>query len=288
MTVVPTPDRAPRRPSRPLAAALCAVMAAAATAAPAPRVAPAVPAAPAPSPVIDTPSGGWQAPPDVDRDFLQAVNYPAASVNTQGKSAAALIRGHLKAAPKSRDDGARRPARLVVDGVAMPLSVEDDGSFARPWAFGAGAHGVEVRGPDGGVARHQFYLAQSGRAAPRLRIVLSWDSDNTDLDLHVVAPDGSHVFYGHRVAANGGALDVDVTTGFGPEIYATPAPLPGAYHVFVNYYGAGDRRDVITTAQVAVIQDEGRPSEKQEVFRVPMRKPGELTLVRSFLVGAQR
>jgi uncharacterized protein YfaP (DUF2135 family) len=93
------------------------------------------------------------------------------------------------------------------------------------------------------------------------------------------------VFYGDRVAPNGGALDVDVTTGFGPEIFATQAPLAGIYHVYVNYYGAGDRQDVITTAQVAIIQDEGTPREKQQTFRVPMRKPGELTLVRSFLVG---
>jgi uncharacterized protein YfaP (DUF2135 family) len=41
---------------------------------------------------------------------------------------------------------------------------------------------------------------------------------------------------------------------------------------------------VITTAQVAIVEDEGTPREKQQVFRVPMRKPGELTLVHSFLV----
>ena len=234
---------------------------------------------------IETPSGGWRATPDKQNDFVQEVHYPAASVNVNGKDLATQIRGQISARPKPREDGARRPARLIVDGIALPLSVEADGSFARPWSFGAGSHGVEVRTPDGEVKRRQFYEAGAGRAAPRLRVVLSWDSDNTDLDLHVVGPDGSHVFYGDRVAPNGGALDVDVTTGFGPEIFATQAPLVGIYHVYVNYYGAGDRRDVITTAQVAIIQDEGTPREKQQVFRVPMRKPGELTLVRSFLVG---
>jgi uncharacterized protein YfaP (DUF2135 family) len=234
---------------------------------------------------IDAPLGGWRSAPAKQDDFEQEVHYPASSVNVNGKSIAAQIRGQVAAAPKTRADGAREPARLVVDGVALPLAVDEDGSFARPWSFGSGSHGVEVRLPDGTVKRRQFYEAQPGRVAPRLRVVLSWDSDNTDLDLHVVGPDGSHVWYGDRVAANGGALDVDVTTGFGPEIYATQAPLPGIYHVYVNYYGAGERRDLITTAQVAVIQDEGTPREKQQVFRIPMRKPGELTLVRSFLVG---
>ena len=131
----------------------------------------------------------------------------------------------------------------------------------------------------------QFYEANRNRAGVQLRVVLSWDSDNTDLDLHVLSPDGQHVFYGHRVASHGGALDVDVTTGFGPEIFAHPSPPPGAWHVYVNYYGAGDRRDVITTAQVAIIEHEGTLREKQQTFRVPLRKPGELTQVRSFLVA---
>ncbi len=233
---------------------------------------------------LDEPRSGWRHAPAEQQDFLQEMHYPAASVNASGKSAAAMIRGRIAGLAKGSEAGARKPARLIVDGVAMPLLVNEDGSYARPWSFGAGSHSLEVRAPDGQAKRKQFYEAQSGRITPRLRVVLSWDSDSTDLDLHVVSPDGQHVFYGDRVAANGGALDVDVTTGFGPEIYAAPRTVPGPYHVFVNYYGAGERRDVITVAQVAIIQDEGTPREKQQVFRVPMRKPGELTLVHSFLM----
>lgn len=231
---------------------------------------------------IDAPAGGWREAPATRAPFVQEVHYPASNVNPTGFPEAALIRGHLAAAPKAAA-GARAPARLVVDGIAMPLSVDESGGFARPWSFGAGAHGVEVRPPGGGQpGRVQFHQVRGGDAGVRLRIVLSWDTDQTDLDLHVISPDGAHVFYGDRVAGNGGALDVDVTTGFGPEIYAAPRALPGLYHVYVNYYGAGDERDAITTAQVAIVEEEGRPGEKQQVFRVPLRKPGELTLVRSF------
>ncbi len=235
-------------------------------------------------PTLDAPIGGWRNAPAQQQDFVQEVHYPAASVNTNGRSEAALIRGRIAASPKTAEGAARQPARLVVDGIAMPLLANEDGSFARPWSFGGGSHGVQVRAPDGSSVRRQFYEAQSARTPARLRVLLSWDSDSTDLDLHVVSPDGQHVFYGARTAANGGALDVDVTTGFGPEIFATPNPVPGAYHVFVNYFGAGEQRDALITAQIAVVQDEGTPKEKQQVFRVPMRKPGELTLVRSFLV----
>ena len=239
---------------------------------------------------LDTPAGGWRATSGAQKDFLQEVNYPAANVNANGRSALALIQGRIHRLPKPKgagagagdDDAARQPARLVVDGVALPLSLNEDGGFARPWSFGSGAHGVEVRAPGTGVARRTQFIEAGARTGVKLRVVLSWDSDGTDLDLHVVAPDGQHVFYGDRVAANGGALDVDVTTGYGPEIYASPTPPAGAWHVYVNYYGAGERRDVITVAQLAVITDEGTPRERQQVFRVPMRKPGELTRVRSF------
>jgi uncharacterized protein YfaP (DUF2135 family) len=234
---------------------------------------------------IDDPKAGWRVAPTQQKDFLQEVHYPASNVNTNATSAAALIRGHIAGMKKAdKPDAARRPATLVVDGIAMPMVVGEDGRFERPWSFGSGAHGIEVRSPDGQVKRTTFYEAQKDRVPTRLRVILNWTSDNTDLDLHVVSPDGQHVFYGNRVSPNGGALDVDVTTGFGPEIYATPAPVQGIYHVYVNYYGSGERRDVITVAQVTIVQDEGSPREKQQVFRVPMRKPGELTLVRSFIV----
>lgn len=226
-------------------------------------------------PRIDAPLGGWRLSEPGAAGFVQEVHYPASNVNVAGQALAAQIRGQIAAQPK--------PATLVVDGVAMPLRVEADGRYARPWSFGPGAHSVSVQGA-GGAARRTFYEAQSGRVAPGLRVVLSWDSDMTDLDLHVIEPDGEHVFYGHRIGRSGGALDVDVTTGFGPEIYATPAPQPGVYHVFVNYFGAGELQDDLSTAQVAVVLREGTPSERQQLFRVPLRKPGELTLVGRFVV----
>jgi uncharacterized protein YfaP (DUF2135 family) len=227
-------------------------------------------------PDLDNPRAGWRHTLEDRASFLQPVHYPASSVNTEEASAAALIAGHLANAPKE-------PATLVVNGVPMPLHVNDDGSYARPYAFGRGSNSVEVRA-DGVRTRRQFYESSAGKAPAKLRVVLSWDSDGTDVDLHVVTPAGEHAFYGDRVIPSGGALDVDVTTGYGPEIFAHPSPMPGAYHVYVNYYGAGQRpADEVTVAQVAIITGEGTSREKLQVFRVPLRNPGELTLVRSFV-----
>ncbi|WP_020203338.1 YfaP family protein [Cupriavidus sp. WS] len=249
-----------------------------------------------------TPRNGWRNAAGDTAAYTQEVHYPAVSVSTPaGQPASAMIAGRIRTSPKADAGdagdaasaaapaargrrGAGQVATLVVNGVAMPQRVEEDGSFSRPYAFSGGSNSVEMRTAQGAGKRVQFYDGYQGRTRPRLRVVLSWDSDATDLDLHVVAPDGQHIFYANRVAGNGGALDVDVTTGYGPEIYSIAAPPPGTYLVYVNYYGSGAGPEAITVAQVAVITDENTPNEKQQVFRVPMRKPGELTLIKSFVM----
>jgi uncharacterized protein YfaP (DUF2135 family) len=241
--------------------------------------------------ILDSPKGGWRNSAGAQEQYTQGVNYPASSVNMQpGQSETAQIRGRIAGAGKAKGEdrsegsGGGKPATLIVNGAAMPLEVHADGSFARPYSFGSGANGVEVRSPDGKHrARAQFYDGYQGKTQARLRVVLSWDTPGTDLDLHVVGPDGAHAWYGNRVMPNGGALDVDVTTGYGPEIFSSAAPLSGNYHIYVNYYGSGQDSSALTVAQVSIITNENTPREKQQTFQIPMRAPGELTLVKSFV-----
>ena len=229
---------------------------------------------------IDAPKSGWRNSAGASEEYTQAVNYPAASVHLQpGQAETAQIRGRIAGAVKGK------PATLVVNGVAMPMEVGEDGSYGRPYGFGSGSNSVEVRSPDGrSRARTQFVDSYQGKTQARLRIVLSWDSAGTDLDMHVVTPDGGHAWYGNRVLKDGGALDVDVTTGYGPEIFSSSAPVKGNYHVYVNYYGSGENTAVLTVARLSVITNEGTPREKLQSFQVPMRAAGELTLVKSFVL----
>lgn len=236
------------------------------------------------APQLETPINGWRPKVAKGGQFLQAVNYPAASVNTPASQAdTARIRGAIAATPKTPTATAS-PATLVVNGVAMPLSTNPDGSFDRPYIFNSGSNSLEVRAPSGAARRVQFYQQAGGETRPQLRIVLSWDSDNTDLDLHVVTPDGERAWYGNRVLSNGGAQDMDVTTGFGPEIFASPSPLPGQYLVYVNYFGGStdEGAQPITTARVTFITHEGTADEKIDTTLVPMRAAGELNFVKRF------
>ncbi|HAL18650.1 MAG TPA: hypothetical protein DCO86_03400 [Spirochaetaceae bacterium] len=70
-----------------------------------------------------------------------------------------------------------------------------------------------------------------------LRISLSWDTDNTDIDLHVIDPNGDETYYGHKQSYQGGRNSDDNTSGFGPEDYSLKIAKKGKYRVEVNFYG---------------------------------------------------
>ncbi|MDR3087195.1 MAG: DUF2135 domain-containing protein [Azoarcus sp.] len=221
---------------------------------------------------LDLPVGGWRSG-DASAPYTQAVNYPAVSPGIDaGVSDASQIRGRIRAQGKT--------ATLVVNGNAMPQRLDSGGEYGRAYSFATGSNSVEIR--SGNERQHvQFYQTSAGQAAARLRVILAWDSDGTDLDLHVITPRGEHAWYGERVISTG-AIDLDVTTGFGPEIFSSPAPEHGLYQVYVNYYGSYED-SAITTARLTVVSNEGTPSERRQDFTVPMRFAGELTLVRQFM-----
>lgn len=229
----------------------------------------------------ERPAGGWRVTSSDVADYMQEVNYPAVRVNAGGKSSAALISGKIRTHAKNASGTSRVPL-LVVNGSALPMPLEGE-DYARPFAFGSGSNSLEVRDHSGKVVRRtQFYEGNPNKRSPRLRVILAWDTDHTDVDLHVVTPSGEHAWYGERVIPSGGALDIDVTDGYGPEIFSSVAPETGTYLVYANYYG-GESEQAITEADVTVVQHENTLKEKRQNFRVPLRQPGELNFVNSFI-----
>lgn len=77
-----------------------------------------------------------------------------------------------------------------------------------------------------------------------LRVVLTWDANDTDIDLWVVDPAGERTYYSAPQSRSGGQLSRDFTGGYGPEVYTIRRPLPGTYRVLVNYFG--DFRQTLT------------------------------------------
>jgi hypothetical protein len=105
-----------------------------------------------------------------------------------------------------------------------------------------------------------FGLARFGEGGELIRGVsvkvgdpqftLIWNTDNVDLDLHVLEPGGKEIYWEEPKGRLGGELDVDNTKGYGPEnIYwlvesqgpgskkvKGPGP-PGIYKWYVVYWG---------------------------------------------------
>ncbi|MCD9124667.1 VIT domain-containing protein [Luteimonas fraxinea] len=70
-----------------------------------------------------------------------------------------------------------------------------------------------------------------------LRAVLSWDSDDSDMDLWVTDPDGEKAYYGNRLTRQGARMSPDFNRGYGPEEFALRDAKPGIYRVEANFFG---------------------------------------------------
>jgi len=236
---------------------------------------------------LDGPRAGWVNSGVGDELERHVAAYPKPPVDRGRQKYRTLIEGRLR---QHMDE--REPPTLVVNGNAMPLYADGEGRFARPYAFGAGSNSVELISANGRERqRLQFYEAQSGKTQARLRAILTWDDARAEVDLHVVSPDGGHAFWAEPQLAEGGGLDVDSVDGAGPEIFSSAAPMHGNWLFYVNYWGnfdstgynfddAAHQRELIT-AQLSLIFNENTVDERRETFMVPLRKVGELTLIRS-------
>jgi len=112
---------------------------------------------------------------------------------------------------------------------------------------------------------------------PDLRIVMTWDTDNTDIDLHVTEPTGETCVYNHNRTSIGGALSKDFTQGYGPEEYLLKKLMPGEYKIQAHFYGSRDQKLVgPTTVQATIITHFGRPDEKRQAITLRLKDAKEM------------
>jgi hypothetical protein len=115
-----------------------------------------------------------------------------------------------------------------------------------------------------------FALARLSAVAPLapvdqadLVVMITWNTDGTDVDLHVTEPDGDHCFYGHRTTRSGGQLTRDVTQGYGPEMYVMRHAAAGRYRIQAHYFASDrNRASARTKVQARVYEDFGRPQQR--------------------------
>jgi Ca-activated chloride channel homolog len=119
-----------------------------------------------------------------------------------------------------------------------------------------------------------------------LRVVLTWDADNTDIDLWVTDPNGEKAFYGTRLTYQGGRMSRDFTGGYGPEEFSLRHAKPGQYKVEANFYG--HHQQIVagaTTIQVALMTGFGTVAPREQLVTMRLQGPQEVIFVGEFDVG---
>ncbi len=139
----------------------------------------------------------------------------------------------------------------------------------------------DVKWPDGVKPAVPEFDAAYRRDLPvKLRIVMSWDADETDIDLHVLEPNGEEAYYSHRRTAEGGFVSEDVTTGYGPEEYLKKQLESGTYTVLSNYFAS--HQTALTgavTVTATVYTDWGTAAERRQVLTLRLDKPKSKHLI---------
>lgn len=121
--------------------------------------------------------------------------------------------------------------------------------------------------------------------ASDLRVVLTWDADNTDMDLWVTDPNKERCSYENRLTRQGGAMSRDCTGGYGPEEFMLKKAKPCKYRVEVEYYGSSQQ--VLlgeVTLSVTLTIGFGTSKHKDQIITMRLKNAKNRILVGEFTV----
>lgn len=96
-------------------------------------------------------------------------------------------------------------------------------------------------------------------------VTLTWDTNDTDIDTYVIDPTGDYSSYYHKVTADGGELDYDITTGYGPEHWTLMTTdtvrYDQPYKVRLHYYSDHDNGPSNYTVSIKLYEGTSRVQE---------------------------
>lgn len=106
-----------------------------------------------------------------------------------------------------------------------------------------------------------------------VRITVSWSSNQNDIDLWVVDPNGEKCYYSHKNTKAGGKISQDFTRGYGPEEYSIKKAPRGLYTVYLHYFS--ESRQSITgpvTIHATLTTHYGTKQEKSKKIMIQLEK----------------
>ena len=122
-----------------------------------------------------------------------------------------------------------------------------------------------------------------------VRVVLSWDTNDCDMDLWVTDPKGEKCYYQNTITYLGGKISDDVTEGYGPEEFMIKKAMKGQYKVQVDYFGTHSQKQLMPVSlRITFYTHFGTPQQKQEETTVRLSNAKEVIEVGAFLVTGNK
>ena len=104
-----------------------------------------------------------------------------------------------------------------------------------------------------------------------VRIILTWNIDNCDVDLWVTDKDGEKCYYSNKLTANGGRMSRDFTQGYGPEEFCIKVAPGGKLKIEANYFGNHQQKLLQpVTVRAEVYTNFGRKNQKREILTLQL------------------
>ena len=122
-----------------------------------------------------------------------------------------------------------------------------------------------------------------------IRVVLTWDTNDSDMDLWITDPKGEKCLYSHNRTAIGGRLSRDITGGYGPEEFMLRRAIPGIYKIEANYFGTRQQTAVVgpTTLKAELFLHYGTPQEIRKEILLKLDGRGQTVAVGTFELDAK-
>ena len=109
-----------------------------------------------------------------------------------------------------------------------------------------------------------------------MAVVMHWNTDRTDVDLHVTEPGGEVCYYKHNATKSGGRITQDITQGLGPEMYTLKLAPAGEYVIDAKYYSSDNNRTKAPTETLlTVFHNLGRRDFESSTNRITLSGKGE-------------
>lgn len=199
---------------------------------------------------------GWDLEGNLGKNSIKVFYRPAATktevriVKPEDGSVVDITEDRVVKVVARANDASVSSGVLVVNNIPWRVSL-DGGTLEQELALLPGENEIyiEVTGPDGKTADSRTVRVHTFDARPKdLVSVLTWDTVDTDLDLHIWDSFGHHTFgeardpYQCESSIPKSMLDIDRKGNYGPEVFSMESAEPEVYTFYAQYM-PGIRQD---------------------------------------------